>query len=283
MVKQKINWKKMVYSWSVKLCFIAVIAFAGWTVYKNPQIWEKFKTEEKTIIREVRLDTEAIENLTAKYEKIEAQNLNTINSKADTATVLGIVTRMDYLEEKVNKIANVSDQGALILTAVMLIKDRVETGNEFVYEAEILNQLAQDADAKIKENVETIVNLSTEGIATTSELIKDFEKIYNKQNITEDTGLSWKERIIAKFNQLVQIKKTNQALVEADLKINDARDYVLAGKISKAINIIEQNNLDFDKNWLLEAKSKTSFDKAVSKISAYSLAVMKVNSLRGEN
>lgn len=47
-------------------------------------------------------------------DAVEKTNLNVIDSKADVATVLGLLTRVDKLEDKLDKMAKVTDEGALI-------------------------------------------------------------------------------------------------------------------------------------------------------------------------
>lgn len=66
-----------------------------------------------------------------------------IDSKADVATVLGIITRLDKIEERLDTLAKISDDGALVLTATMMVKESSENGTNFAYEAEILQQLAK--------------------------------------------------------------------------------------------------------------------------------------------
>ena len=91
----------------------------------------------------------------SKLEAIEKQNLNVIDSKADVATVLGIITRLDKIEERLDTLAKISDDGALVLTATMMVKESSENGTNFAYEAEILQQLAKN-DTAIQGDVETI-------------------------------------------------------------------------------------------------------------------------------
>lgn len=45
----------------------------------------------------------------SKLEAIEKQNLNVIDPKADVATVLGIITRLDKIEERLDTLAKISD------------------------------------------------------------------------------------------------------------------------------------------------------------------------------
>ena len=47
----------------------------------------------------VGVSPEELQNFESRIEAIEKQNLNVIDSKADVATVLGLVTRLDKAEE----------------------------------------------------------------------------------------------------------------------------------------------------------------------------------------
>ena len=139
-----------------------------------------------------------------KLEAIEKQNLNVIDSKADVATVLGIITRLDKIEERLDTLAKISDDGALVLTAVMMVKESSENGTNFVYEAEILQQLAKN-DKDIQSDVETIARAAREGVKPLSYLNREFGNIYSrlaKVKTQQDMeGKSWKEVLNIKFNE----------------------------------------------------------------------------------
>lgn len=79
----------------------------------------------------------------SKLEAIEKQNLNVIDSKADVATVLGIITRLDKIEERLDTLAKISDDGALVLTATMMVKESSEKyQGEVPHNREALENLA---------------------------------------------------------------------------------------------------------------------------------------------
>ena len=147
-----------------------------------------------------------------KLEAIEKQNLNVIDSKADVATVLGIITRLDKIEERLDTLAKISDDGALVLTAVMMVKESSENGTNFVYEAEILQQLAKN-DKDIQSDVETIARAAREGVKPLSYLNREFGNIYSrlaKVKTQQDMeGKSWKEVLNIKFNEVVKVKRVN--------------------------------------------------------------------------
>ena len=160
-------------SYTKPLVFLVVVAAVGTLGYKlweNPQLLHQakdmlFKSEPKVDVYQPQIDTlnQQIRNLQAelsmvrgraenpdfsemnkKIEAIEQVNLNTIKSKADVESVLGLVMRMDKAEGKIDDLAKVTNKGALTIMGAMLIKDAAERGGEFVYEAEVLNEVAKD-------------------------------------------------------------------------------------------------------------------------------------------
>lgn len=65
----------------------------------------------------VMIDDESLAEMKDRLNAIEKQNLNVIDSKADVALVLGLLTRMDKAEAQMGRLAKISDDGALILSA----------------------------------------------------------------------------------------------------------------------------------------------------------------------
>ena len=127
--------------------FAAVVAGAGYGLWKNPQVAEQVKNwlgtsaaaEEKENetavlreeVRDLRVQLNNLQRqfyeqqdnsvLMEKFANLERYNLNVINSKADVAAVLGLVMRMDKAEQKLEAVAGATDRGALVLTAAMLV------------------------------------------------------------------------------------------------------------------------------------------------------------------
>lgn len=238
------------------------------------------------------LDLETLNLLNQKFEALEKNNLNIIDSKADVATVLGMVNRMDKLEGKVEKLIRVTDESALTLTSVMLVKDAAERGGKFEYEAEVLSQLSQDNN-QIRESVEIIVNASTKGIKTNAFIASSFEGVYNNilKKQKADFEKTWKDRVNSKLSEYVKIRRTGdkQPEFEKDQDLVLARKMVLAEDFAEAVRILEkpENMQSFGKdeelrNWIDMVKVKQEFNAAVSQIANNSLAVMKVSSIKKE-
>ena len=312
-----------------KIAFLVVVLAAVYGVWRDPQIVNNFKSwlqnafaqqdnssnSDSNILyqqigllqsqlnqmqmqvnalsqkSEQELDLSQVED---KIGAIEKQNLNVINSKADVATVLGIVTRLDKIEDKLDTLAKVSDDGALVLTATMMVRECADNGVNFVYEAEILNQLAK-GDADIQNDVATIMQYAKIGVLSQNELKNQFQKFYKnllkatqKQNLE---GKSWKEKLNIKLSEVVKVKRVNdlatpQSEQQDKNNLKKVKELVDNGNLSQALDELHQmNNAVITDNeilklWMDKAQAKVNFNQAIANISAHSLALMKVNSLK---
>lgn len=234
------------------------------------------------------VDLSSFEN---RLDAIEKHNVNVIDSKADVATVLGLVTRLDKLEDQLEKVAKVTDQGALVLSATMMIKEAGDNGQIFEYETEILQQLA-DGDLKLKEPIAVFVKYAKEGIHTKNYIINEFESIYKAllKEQKKELGQTWKDRINNKFNEIIKVKRVNKDAqeFEAEKELDLVYRLVKGGDLYKALKEIDKNeNPELLENaslkkWIANARARVEFDNAVTKISSYSLALMKVNYIKKE-
>ena len=105
-------------------------------------------------------DTAALEK---RFETLEKFNQNVIDSKADVSIVLGLLTRLDKVEQQLDVLSKITDQGAVILTATMMVKDAAERGGSFIYEAEVLNQLATVATPDNQTLTVTVWDINNAG------------------------------------------------------------------------------------------------------------------------
>lgn len=236
---------------------------------------------------------EELQKFEARIEAIEKQNLNVIDSKADVATVLGLITRLDKVEERLDRLAKVTDQGALVLSATMLIKEVANNGQDFEYETEILQLLAK-GDVKLNEPIAVIAGYAKDGIQTKSYLINEFESIYKSllKEQKKEFEKTWKDRINSKFNEIVKVKRVSKNAPEfaANKQIELVKNLVDSGNLVKALrelNMIDNKNIQENKtliSWKESVRARINFDEAISKISTYSLALMKVNYIKkGDN
>ena len=303
-----------------KLLFLVAVAGAAYVLWKNPQLTQKIRaalnsnnTVEATSGLEGQLSNlnaqlqnlqyqfyelanrqdqgilAEFQQLSERMDAVEKTNLNVIDSKADVATVLGLLTRVDKLEDKLDKMAKVTDEGALILTAVMLVKDGAERGGSFEYEIEVLQQIASD-NLQVRQPIEIMAQYAAEGIATREELDNSFSKIYAKMLKAQKNAFekTWKDRLNSKLSEIVQIKRVNehapkfeanQGLEAVKQAVDDGNLQQAVWELSKPSNaaLLQDEEL---REWQKAAQANVNFHNAVSRISASSLAMMKVNFLK---
>ena len=303
---------------------MVILAGAGMTIWKNPQLYNQLKTAAEKVfvqpqpepkgpsqieilqqeIAQLRIElaqrnvdaqnlsNDTIEKLNQKFENLEKTNLAIIDNKADAATVLGIVIRLDRLENKVNVLARVTDESALILTAVMLVKDSAEQGGSFEYEAAILSQLAQN-NLSVRSAVEQIQKIAVSGVKSNVFLVKRFDVVYEEiaELQKKEFEKTWKDRLNSKLNQFIKVRRTNNQVpeFEADKTLLNIKKLVDAEDLQSALMLLQQpKNADLLsksealQEWVGLVKTKMEFNTSVKQIANNALAVMKVNSINKE-
>lgn len=304
----------------IKLMVLLALVAAGYGMWRNPQVIEQLRgflqnkpsstpvvetVNYQAQIDDLRGQVQALqakvnapvnENadfsaMNEKLNNLEKNNLNIIDSKADVATVLGLVTRMDNAEQKLANMVKITDEGALILTATMLVKDSAERGGSFEYEMEVLQQLAAK-NVNVKESIAVMSRYAPEGILPIASLNKEYVIVY-KEMLKEQKVVfekTWKDRINSKLGEIVKIKRVNenapkfeanQALekVKADMKMGNVANAVAELERPANAELLQKESL---KMWLAKAKARVEFEQAVAKISASSLAMLKVNFIKTE-
>lgn len=240
--------------------------------------------------------SEKIIQLNNRFNFLEENNLNIINSKADVALMLGIIQRADEIEKKLATISQVSNQGALIVTATMLVKDASETSDNYLYEFSVLKELAKNENA-IQKEISVLEKYAKDKIYNTDNLIQDFIDIYMLSKLQNEEDITEKDSNFAKFNDKfgkivkLKIKKKSEDKENKDIKeevsLNIPAQMVADGDIYLAVKELEQEKYNeiIKENpsletWLYRINSKLEFNNAISKISAYSLGIMRANNLK---
>lgn len=305
----------------VSLVVVLGVGILGYKLWENPKLLHQakemlFKSEPKVDVYQPQIDAlnQQIRNLQAelsvvrgraenpdfsemnkKIEAMEQVNLNTIKSKADVESVLGLVMRMDKAESKISDLAKVTNKSALVLMSAMLVKDAAERGGDFVYEAEVLNEAAK-GNVKIAKEMTLINKIATSGIPTKEELQNKFADIYAEKyaKVAEEVApKDWKERIYQQISKIIKIKKADTEKAKSSFSEEDrawsvVSDFVSKGEIKRAVEIAKKPlNDDMLKNqkfmaWLEMAEVYVNFYDAISRISANTLAVMKVEFLNNK-
>ena len=233
-------------------------------------------------------DTAALEK---RFETLEKFNQNVIDSKADVSIVLGLLTRLDKVEQQLDVLSKITDQGAVILTATMMVKDAAERGGSFIYEAEVLNQLATD-NTQIKPALDVIQKAAVDGIVNDAYLIKSFDDVYSTllKQARQESEKTWKDRLNSKISEYIKIQKNGEKIpLNQNLQdLDNVKILVNSGNIKKAVVMLSQlssANLQKEpllKAWLEKAQAKIAFDEAISQIATYYLAALKVNFIKKE-
>lgn len=315
--QQKHNWKKFGKK-VLMLAVVGVLAYGAWYYRAEIKNWlddvmkqqpdevvygqvselqqQVINLQDKLRQVEYKAANPDFSEMQKRIDDIEQISVNTIKSKADVEALLGLVVRMDNAEERLRELAKVTDDGALILTSAMLVKEAGERGGEFVYEAEVLSEVAK-GNVKIKDEVARLEEIAAIGVPSKEELQKEFIEAYvakyPQEIIEEDTATNWKERIYNKLHEIVKIKKSSEnkdsavkEFSEEDRAWDVVRDFVLAGEIIRAVGIAEKplnqdllENANF-KAWLDNARIYRDFYQSISRITANGLAVMKVKFLK---
>ena len=317
---QKQNWG-ILFKW---LVVIVVLALLGTAMWRNPELVNQVKVKFEEMlaspvqeqqapnqmeilqqeIAQLRaelaqrnaeaqnISNDTIEKLNQKFDNLEKTNLAIIDNKADASTVLGIVTRLDRLENKVNVLARVTDESALILTAVMMVKDSAEQGGSFEYEAAILNQLAQN-NLSVRPAVEQIQKIAISGVKSNVFLVNRFQVVYNEiaEMHKKEFEKTWKDRLNSKLNQFIKVRRTNNQVpeFEENQTLVNIKKLVDAEDLQSALMMLQQpKNADLLaksealQEWVGLVKTKMEFNSAVKQIANNALAVMKVNSINKE-
>ncbi len=307
---------------SIALVLIAGLAVGGYGIWKNPQFLNKakhyfsknntqYRSLEQTIQMQKSIQVQLLNQLNAQQKQLndlafkvdnsgfadikqqvqnlERMNLSIIDSKASTSSMLGAITRLDKLENKLEKVALITDDSAIILSAAMLIKDAADRGQSFIYEAEILSELAKDS-TKLSPLAKEISAMSTQKIASNFTLIKEFNQIYNTLLDTQrdEFNHGWKERLENKLNEFVNIQRTDSKAPEfvANQKLLTAKELVNNNELAQALEQIAKIEAPKIKDskelndWVIKVNQKEDFYKTISQISAISLARLKINGLK---
>ena len=284
------------------ITFTAVIILAVFLWQRPQYIYEHFKTEDKTEERNDKLSLHIsveIKNINRKIEvlesvgKIVTENADLLKqqfvyfdkSKADSSEILNISNRINTISNKVDKIGAVSNSGALILTAAMLIRDNVTNGLKCQNEAEALKILAEGIDS-MNENIDFITSHCKMDFYTKTELIKQFNDIYDNigKSLTSSENNDWKKRLISKIDEYIKISNSDNDRDYTHNTIENMKSLkilVNKGDFISAVRMIENSEntlseIEEINAWCKQVKNQADFNKSLSEIIANSLLIMKV-------
>jgi len=230
-----------------------------------------------------------VANLNSRIDNLQDLLIASVNGKADAQAVLGLIVRLDKLENETNRLSKLNNEGAIMLAVATLIKERASEGKDFSFEATMLSELAAE-NKKIAKPLKIIEKSAVKGIVSNQKLALEFDEIYKKLNVKEPehkVTQNWKDRVIAKLRELVVInsKEEKQAAEEQDNFMTAIRELADNQQFGQIAVLINDNHGDYLKKnpalrkWIKKVQEKENFEAAISKISAYCLVLMKINNL----
>lgn len=242
-------------------------------------------TEIKYVIPES--VSNAINELRDKVGKIENLTNQYMNIKADSSALISLGERVDTIDKRTQRLNQLSNDGALILTAALMIKENAAAGLPVRFEAEILRQLAA-SQPDIATSIEYIYNNSARQYPSDKNLVKKFNQITQTAIYNAKHQGTWKDRLLRKINEYVQISgpDINNPVNREILTLTKIQGYVDDNQSALAVEMLSKpensyllNNKELE-DWYAITDSKLKFNRALSEICAYSLALMKTESLQ---
>lgn len=242
-------------------------------------------TEIKYVIPES--VTNAINGLHDKVGKMETLTAQYMNIKADSSAVISLGERLDELEKRTRRLSRISNDGALVLTAALMIRENAAAGQPVRFEAEMLKQLAAGRP-EIETAVDYVYNNSSRQYPSNKNLTESFNRISGRIVYDLRHQGSWKDRLLRKINEYIHISSpAADSRENAEITaLEEIKGYVDEGQFAIAVELLsrpENETLLADEalnKWFAITYSKLKFNRALSEISAYSLALMKTEGLK---
>lgn len=242
-------------------------------------------TEIKYVIPES--VTNAINGLHDKVGKMETLTAQYMNIKADSSAVISLGERLDELEKRTRRLSRISNDGALVLTAALMIRENAAAGQPVRFEAEMLKQLAAGRP-EIETAVDYVYNNSSRQYPSNKNLTESFNRISGRIVYNLRHQGSWKDRLLRKINEYIHISSpAADSRENAEITaLEEIKGYVDEGQFAIAVELLsrpENETLLADEalnKWFAITDSKLKFNRALSEISAYSLALMKTEGLK---
>ena len=242
-------------------------------------------TEIKYVIPES--VTNAINGLHDKVGKMETLTAQYMNIKADSSAVISLGERLEELEKRTRRLSRISNDGALVLTAALMIRENAAAGQSVRFEAEMLKQLA-DGRTEIETAVDYVYNNSSRQYPSNKNLTESFNRISGRIVYDLRHQGSWKDRLLRKINEYIHISSpAADSRENAEITaLEEIKGYVDEGQFAIAVELLsrpENETLLADEalnKWFAITDSKLKFNRALSEISAYSLALMKTEGLK---
>lgn len=257
----------------------------GTVAYLQSQI-----SDVQTILNKLLVTESNSPNLSAVEQNVNDLReliISSVNGKADVQSLVGIINRVDKLESEIDRLAHMNNQGSVLLAAAMLVKESALDGRDFSFEAMMLDELNAN-NPKISDAINEVKNLAQKRIYNNAELSEQFAEIHHEfvAKNQKDEPKNWKERIVLKIREFISVKKAEKTPEEKQIAfLNTLKNLADNQQFSQVVALIngdenpELKSSPSVQKWFENVENKKNFDAAISKISAYSLVLIKLNNV----
>ena len=228
--------------------------------------------------------------------KLLEENFNELKEEVGNKKIEIISAKLNNISRRIESVEENKSIEALILSIALIIKENALYGRNYLYEAQILENMAKNQDV-LKNSITHIIELNNKPIITNDALYnkflsiaKDFsfekEELATTEKTTKESAVSKSLKMIKEtvaginFDKVVIVKKDNKT-AEQKILLEKLGSLVKLYHFEQAIDLIDKNPIFFNSDnklfieWYNEVKTKVSFDKAISKIISTELNVLR--------
>ncbi|CCG41844.1 COG4223 family protein [Magnetospirillum molischianum] len=230
-------------------------------------------------LRKNAVDGPAVARLPAEVEALSKQVESLHKTAADASTLLRLYDRVDQTDTALREMKTRQASASGLLLAVGQLRETVDRGLPFDAELRTVKVLAAD-DTEVLTAVEMIRPFASTGIPTRIALLGRLEhlapEIVRAELLPAEQG--WSRRAADRMLSLVSIRREpglvagNDAtaiIARAESNMNGGD---LAGAVSE-IDLLVYGPAEAAAPWLGQAKARIAADKALSELTAHSIAL----------
>ena len=235
------------------------------------------------------VDALSEEYVDTKLEEFKQSILNA-TPKTEDEKILQNNTKIAALEKAVVDLQQdekVVPQEILLAAGALTIRSMAENGENFSYEAEVLQIMAQGNDVA-EQYIEKMKTFADKPITNKNALIKDFKRIYADVSGTEipnriERGRpaikdqSWKDAFLRRLKNMVTFKSKKTA-IKFEPQPDEVYDLVENGNLALAIERMKTDNKyvllqsQVFRAWMYNAQNYLDFNNAVNGLLMNTLA-----------
>lgn len=245
------------------------------------QFFEKLLANKLAAFKQdLQQNTESEQN----NKKIAQNSEKILNLENKIAALEGSALANNRQEQKTQEI--------LLASGAMIIRDMAQTGEDFLYESEVLQILAQGNEIAEKY-AEQIKQYAASGIKGKQMLINSFNVLYAAMSEHKEPAklqsngieLAWYDKLLAKIKSLVTFRKNPVANTSFAAQKDEVYMAVNEGNLAFAVKQIKilpkyaQLSSTSLKEWEEQVATYLQFEKAVSGLIMNSLAQIRLKEM----